>query len=84
MVPDVERNENLARTVAASASTDDIRKGRATQVFHNQVEGELGHAREAMVAATGDVSRMGAEKRAFFELQMLNQDEWGTAEEGGQ
>ena len=75
MVSEVKRNENLARAVAASASTDDIRKGRAAQVFNNQLAAELRQAREATSAAKGDVSRMEAEKRAFFEQQMLNEIE---------
>ena len=75
MVSDVKRNENLARAAATSASTDDIRKGRAAQVFDGQLEAELRQTREATVAATGDASRMEAEKRAFFERQMFNDSE---------
>ena len=75
MVSEVKRNENLARTVAASASTDDIREGRAAQVFNSQLAAELRQAREATSVAKGDVSRMEAEKREFFEQQMLNESE---------
>ena len=75
MVSEMKRNENLASSVAASATTDDIRKGRAAQVFNIQLETELRQAREATTIAKGDVSRMEFEKRAFFDHQMLNEFE---------
>ena len=71
----MKRAESLARSVSA-ASTDDIRKGRAAEVFNDdQLAAEPRESRAATAAAKGDLTRMGEEKRAFFEQQMTNETE---------
>ena len=53
MVSGMKKAE-IARAIAAVASTDDIRKGRAAHVFNEQLATELRDARQAAAAAKGE------------------------------
>ena len=72
MASEIKRSEALA-SAASAASTDDIRKGRAAQVFNDQLATELREARATTAAAKGDVTRMEPEQKASFEQQIVNE-----------
>ena len=69
MAAEMKKNEMLAAR-ASAATTDDIRKGRATEVFNEQLAAELREARLAAAAAKGESTRLQDEKHAFFDQQM--------------